>query len=160
MSDSRSERSALITYGSETGNAQDVAEELTQIAERLHFLTRVCTLDEVEPVSLCISFPFCVRKILKTHPCSAFSYWHVSLQLTLSNYSVIVVAISTTGQGDLPLNARRLWKGLLRKKLQADYLVGVRFVIFGLGDSSYPKYTFSLLDSISRFLTSKFSHWP
>lgn len=51
MSDSRSERSALITYGSETGNAQDVAEELTQTAERLHFLTQVCTLDEVDPVS-------------------------------------------------------------------------------------------------------------
>lgn len=51
MSDSRSQRSALVTYGSETGNAQDVAEELTQTAERLHFLTRVGTLDEFEPVS-------------------------------------------------------------------------------------------------------------
>lgn len=74
MSDSRSERSALITYGSETGNAQDVAEELTQMAERLHFLTRVCTLDEVEPVSLLILFYFCDRGILETHPSSAFSY--------------------------------------------------------------------------------------
>lgn len=59
---------------------------------------------------------------------------------TLSNYSTILISISTTGQGDLPINARRLWKILLRKKLPAGYLMGVRFAVFGLGDSSYPKY--------------------
>lgn len=43
-------RSALVTYGSETGNAQDVADELGRLAQRLHFLTRVCHLDAVELV--------------------------------------------------------------------------------------------------------------
>lgn len=74
MSDSRSQRSALITYGSETGNAQDVAEELTQTAERLHFLTRICTLDEVEPVGVIPG-----REIFKTHVLSYFSSLHISL---------------------------------------------------------------------------------
>ena len=35
-------RSALVTYGSETGNAQDVADELGRLAQRLRFIPRVC----------------------------------------------------------------------------------------------------------------------
>ena len=55
----RHDRSALILYGSETGNSQDVAEELGRIAERLHFVTRVSEMDVVEIVCLCpfISWP-------------------------------------------------------------------------------------------------------
>jgi sulfite reductase alpha subunit-like flavoprotein len=48
-------RSALITYGSETGNAQDIAEEISQIAERIHFIVRLCSLDEVELVRFSFS---------------------------------------------------------------------------------------------------------
>ena len=43
-------RSALVTYGSETGNAQDVADELGRLAQRLRFIPRVCPLDAVELV--------------------------------------------------------------------------------------------------------------
>lgn len=48
--------------------------------------------------------------------------------------------MSTTGQGDFPLNARGFWKTLLLKRLPATFLNGVRYTQFGLGDSSYPKY--------------------
>jgi sulfite reductase alpha subunit-like flavoprotein len=44
------DRSALFLYGSETGNSQDVAEDLGRLAERLHFETRVCEMDAVEIV--------------------------------------------------------------------------------------------------------------
>jgi sulfite reductase alpha subunit-like flavoprotein len=44
------ERSALILYGSETGNAQDVAEELGRMCERLRFATIVCALDDIDLV--------------------------------------------------------------------------------------------------------------
>lgn len=44
-------RTALILYGSETGNAQDVANELGRLTERLHFLTRVSDLDSIDMVS-------------------------------------------------------------------------------------------------------------
>ena len=44
------DRSALILYGSETGNAHDIAEELGSITERLHFQTHVSKLDAAEPV--------------------------------------------------------------------------------------------------------------
>jgi sulfite reductase alpha subunit-like flavoprotein len=43
-------RSGLVLYGSETGNAQDVAEELGRMLERIHFSTEVMPLNSVEPV--------------------------------------------------------------------------------------------------------------
>lgn len=43
-------RSAIVLYGTETGNSQDVADELGRLVERLHFLTRVSELDEVKAV--------------------------------------------------------------------------------------------------------------
>lgn len=44
-------RSALIAYGSETGNAYDYAEELGRILERLHFWTHVSKLNGIDPAS-------------------------------------------------------------------------------------------------------------
>lgn len=44
------QRRALVLYGSETGNAQDVAEELGRICERLRFDTEVAELNAVNLV--------------------------------------------------------------------------------------------------------------
>ena len=41
-------RSALVLYGSETGNAQDVAEEAGRMVERLRFDTTVLDMDSVQ----------------------------------------------------------------------------------------------------------------
>ena len=43
-------RSAAILYGTETGNAQDVAEELASLVERLHFTTLVSEMNKVQAV--------------------------------------------------------------------------------------------------------------
>jgi sulfite reductase alpha subunit-like flavoprotein len=45
-------RSALVAYGSETGNAYDYAEELGRLLERIHFWTHVSKLDAVETASM------------------------------------------------------------------------------------------------------------
>ncbi|KAH6607787.1 nadph reductase tah18 [Trichoderma cornu-damae] len=42
------ERSVLVLYGSETGNAQDIAEELGRLCQRLHFKSLVEELDAAE----------------------------------------------------------------------------------------------------------------
>ncbi|GAM34903.1 hypothetical protein TCE0_015r02790 [Talaromyces pinophilus] len=107
-----STRSALIVYGSETGNAQEVAEELGRIAERLHFVTHVKECNDVEAI-------------------------------TLASHSLVIFVVSTTGQGDFPLNARGFWKTLLLKRLPATFLSGVKYTQFGLGDSSYPKFNWA-----------------
>lgn len=112
MDGSPHRRSALILYGSETGNALDYAHEIGRLAERLHLWTGVSHLDAVEP-------------------------------LALNEYTIVVIVISTTGQGDLPANAQRFWKKLLRSKLPPDTLQNTQFTTFGLGDSSYPKYNWA-----------------
>ena len=44
------DRSALVLYGSETGNAHDIADELGRMLERLRFSTYVTHLDAADPV--------------------------------------------------------------------------------------------------------------
>lgn len=58
--------------------------------------------------------------------------------------SVLVIVCSTTGQGEVPLNGKKLWKYLLRKKLPTDLLSHVTFTTFGLGDSSYPRFNWAI----------------
>jgi sulfite reductase alpha subunit-like flavoprotein len=55
-------RTALVLYGSETGNAQDVAEELGRLCERLRFDTRVAALDSIELVRS--TAPFAASKLM------------------------------------------------------------------------------------------------
>lgn len=50
MGDAQNLRRALVLYGSETGNAQDVAEEMGRLAERLRFDTEVAELNAVSLV--------------------------------------------------------------------------------------------------------------
>jgi sulfite reductase alpha subunit-like flavoprotein len=108
-------RTALILYGSETGNAQDVAEEVGRLAERLRFDTTVLDLDSFE-----------LRDVKK--------------------YTLVVFALSTAGQGEMPQNARSFWNALLSGDLKPGILGEppkrrpLLFTSFGLGDSSYPRY--------------------
>lgn len=43
-------------------------------------------------------------------------------------------------QGDPPDSLRHFWRMLLRKNLPRDCLAHLAVAVFGLGDSSYPKY--------------------
>ncbi|PGH07530.1 hypothetical protein AJ79_06265 [Helicocarpus griseus UAMH5409] len=116
-----SARTAIILYASETGNSQDVADELGRLAERLHFSAHVCELNAIKAE-------------------------------TLSEYDLTIFAISTTGQGDFPANARTFWKSLLLKRLPPTFLHGVNFALFGLGDSSYPKFNWASRKLYKRLL--------
>ncbi|KAL8806030.1 MAG: hypothetical protein Q9182_001562 [Xanthomendoza sp. 2 TL-2023] len=63
--------------------------------------------------------------------------------LSLTRFDIVIAIVSTTGQGDLPANARSFWKKLLRKRLPPGYLQHVNITTFGLGDSSYPKFNWA-----------------
>ncbi|KAI0489870.1 riboflavin synthase domain-like protein [Xylaria cf. heliscus] len=105
-------RKMLILYGSETGNSEESASDIEDIARRLRFRTFLEEMDGVE-----------LRDLLQ--------------------YSLVIFVISTTGQGDLPKNARKFWKSLLRKRLPPNCLRQVNFTTFGLGDSSYFQYNWA-----------------
>ncbi|CAR23684.1 NAPDH-dependent diflavin reductase [Lachancea thermotolerans CBS 6340] len=63
------------------------------------------------------------------------------------------IICSTTGQGDLPRNAKEnvsgeprgtLWSFLKRRDLPANFLSHLHVTMLGLGDSSYPKFNFAI----------------
>ncbi|KAK6853409.1 hypothetical protein PG995_010221 [Apiospora arundinis] len=108
-------RKILILYGSETGNSQDVAEDIERLARRLHFETEIEEMNDVR----------------------------LDIRKTLTQHTLVVFVISTTGQGELPKNAQQLWRCLRRKNLPPTWLSGVNFTTFGLGDSSYSQYNWA-----------------
>ncbi|KAI9205118.1 uncharacterized protein BJ171DRAFT_503040 [Polychytrium aggregatum] len=61
---------------------------------------------------------------------------------SLTQAGLAIFVCSVTGQGDEPDNMKRFWKFLLRKNLPADSLAGLKFAVFGLGDSSYQRFNF------------------
>jgi sulfite reductase alpha subunit-like flavoprotein len=61
------------------------------------------------------------------------------LQKQLLQHDVVLISISTAGQGDLPPNSQAFWKALRSTRLRPGCLQRMKFASFGLGDTSYPK---------------------
>ena len=80
-------RSALVLYGSETGNAHDIADELGRMLERLRFSTYVTHLDAVDPVcspaglDSSVKLTWCVGLIGKPYGCTHFYLYDWSRRL-------------------------------------------------------------------------------
>ncbi|XP_031491306.1 NADPH-dependent diflavin oxidoreductase 1 [Nymphaea colorata] len=58
----------------------------------------------------------------------------------LSDEKAVFFVVSTTGQGDTPDSMKEFWKYLLQRNLSTQWLEGVCYAVFGLGDSGYQKY--------------------
>ncbi|KAL6521519.1 multidrug-resistance type transporter [Orobanche gracilis] len=102
----------LILYASQTGNAMDAAERIGREAKR-HGCLSVSVLSIDE---------------LRPHD--------------LPNKEAVIFVVSTTGQGENPDSMKEFWRFLLQKNLTREWLKGVHYAVFGLGDSSYQKYNF------------------
>lgn len=103
----------LVLYASQTGNAIDVAERVGREAER-------GGCPSVEVFSMDAFDASC-----------------------LSKEQVVVFVVSTTGQGENPPAMKGFWKFLLQSNLSNHWLEGLRYAVFGLGDSGYQKYNFT-----------------
>ncbi|GLT34031.1 hypothetical protein SLA2020_085770 [Shorea laevis] len=62
---------------------------------------------------------------------------------SLRQEDYVIFVISTTGQGDVPDSMKAFWRFLLRRDLGSNWFEGVRYAVFGLGDSAYQKYNFA-----------------
>ena len=51
--------------------------------------------------------------------------------------SMVIIVCSTTGEGDPPDNASRLYRRLKSKKHGADHLAHIKYTVLGLGDTNY-----------------------
>lgn len=61
---------------------------------------------------------------------------------SLPHEDTVIFVVSTTGQGDTPDSMKVFWRFLLQRNLSKHWLEGVRYALFGLGDSGYQKYNF------------------
>lgn len=55
----------------------------------------------------------------------------------LKNEKTVILLAATCGQGEWPSNSRLFWKQIQDESLPADFLAGVKFATFGMGDSGY-----------------------
>lgn len=100
----------MILHASITGTAVDLAARLALQAHRLGFAAQVHPINLFPPESL------------------------------LATDDPVVFLLPTTGNGTAPPSFLPLWNALLHPDLPRDFLEDLDYAVFGLGDSSYPKY--------------------
>ncbi len=101
-----------ILVGTETGNSLDFAERASDELQRFGVENEVVLMDDL------------------------------SLETFVNECKMVLFICSTTGDGESPLCMRSFVSFLLRADLPYDLLKGMRFGVFGLGDSSYEKFNF------------------
>ncbi|OAQ86694.1 sulfite reductase flavoprotein alpha-component [Purpureocillium lilacinum] len=98
-----SDRTVLVLYGSETGNAQDMAEELGKLCRRLHFKSRVEELDSVELTAL-LEHQLVIFVISTTGqgdmPHNSLLFWKKLLRKRLPRDCLARVRFTCCGLGD------------------------------------------------------------
>ncbi|KAK9239011.1 hypothetical protein V1525DRAFT_70025 [Lipomyces kononenkoae] len=113
-------RPVVIIYFSETGTAQALADHLRKKLLRFHFRALVLDAEDVGRVLTVL-----------------FTGGHDEER------PIVVFLCATTGNGEIPRHARRLWKILLQRKLTPQTCDGLLFTSFGLGDSAYARFNWA-----------------
>lgn len=146
-----------VLYASQTGCAREVAERIArQVRPRQVFSRRrgtpcPCAMRGNSPGMLDgLCWPACAPSAMLAAGCrlQATNRSFPARVLACDDFDVTqlpavgvaVFVLSVTGQGDPPENMANFWRFLLRKGLPSDSLAEVGCAVFGLGDSSYPKY--------------------
>jgi sulfite reductase (NADPH) flavoprotein alpha-component len=93
-----------IVYGTETGNAKQLATQFAGLAKQKKCLVKLVGLDQYTPKDL-------------------------------EKESLLVVVISTQGDGEPPAAALSFYEYLHQKPINLNHL---QYAVLGLGDSSYP----------------------
>ncbi|KAK3014749.1 hypothetical protein RJ639_009904 [Escallonia herrerae] len=117
----------LVLYASQTGNAVDATERLRREVERRG----------------------CPATVMSTHDYEAVSFPPTITQLTglinLTLFSVrgdCIICCFHYGQGEPPDSMKAFWLYLRRRHLSHQWLRGVQYAVFGLGNSRCPQFNF------------------
>lgn len=101
----------IILYGSQQGNSKAIADE---IYDRIN----------------------AENKIILSLNDSLHLFQDVS---QLYNKTMIIIT-STTGNGDIPINAEKWWRFIKNRKIDNSYLLNTQFYLLALGDSNYNEF--------------------
>ena len=103
-------RELVCLYGSVTGKAESIAEQVVERAAELG------------------------------HAASLHSLGEVGKAWRLEETSTAVIVSSTTGDGEQPENVTKFWRKLRSKTLPADHLAHLQYALLGLGDTNYNQF--------------------
>ena len=99
----------VILYGSQTGNSEQIAKEMTTILEEKHNIIVTCTtLDDF-----------------------------ISTFQKGDDSQIIFIICSTTGNGDPPENACLFWRKIKNRTLPKTFFQNTQYFVVGLGDTNY-----------------------
>ena len=102
-----SRKELMVLYGSQTGNSMEIAQNISAEAPSHGIRSSVKSLEDFKLAQL------------------------------VGSGAVVLVVISSTGDGDAPDNAARFFTQLKRKSNADDMLRGVQFSVLGMGDQNY-----------------------
>lgn len=101
-----------ILYGSQTGNAESIAQDLHAKCVECGVETRVEPLNAVKKADF------------------------------VAEASFLAIVVSTTGNGDAPENADAWWRAVKLRSCSKEKFQGVPFSVLGLGDTNYDKFCY------------------
>lgn len=104
------ERTVIVAYGSQTGNSEFIAKDISDKILELGLLCRCQTLNSIKKADI------------------------------KSEALFLVIVCSTTGNGDSPENAEQWWRSIKLRSASKDMFHDIPFAILGLGDSNYDKF--------------------
>ncbi|XP_046573370.1 methionine synthase reductase-like [Haliotis rubra] len=100
----------LLLYGSQTGQAKAISEEICERAEKEGLHAEMHCLSQTEK------------------------------KFNIEKERCVVIVTSTTGDGEPPDTACKFVRRLKKKTLTEDHLAGLHYTLLGLGDSNYTNF--------------------
>ena len=119
----------VIAYATQTGNAKAIAERISQLSQEHSLESCVYSVDALDFLSPSTSKDCgCTLDRFTSHV-----HWLVHISRP------VVFVCSTTGEGDPPDTALKLFRGLDHFRNESR-LSNVHYALLGLGDTNYNTY--------------------
>ena len=99
-----------ILFGSQTGQAKAIAEEIHERSEQHGVCSKL----------LCLSL--------------------TEKKFNINKEKLVVFVVSTTGEGDAPETMSKFWRRLKKKTLPSNYLENCHYALLALGDTNYTNF--------------------